>query len=74
MQFCICDLCKQRIYSGYAVTVLKPQRGVTTDLTGCNLQCATLVDPNIGSYDICAPCMEKIRKAMCKSDKQGDVV
>lgn len=74
MQLCICDLCKQRIYSGYAVTVLKPQRKGMTDPIEWNLQCAPLVDPNIGSYDICAPCMEKIRKEMCESDKQGNVV
>lgn len=74
MQLCICDLCKQRIYSGYAVTVLKPQRRGMSDPTGCNLQCEPLIDPNIGSYDICAPCMERIRKELCtrESSEQSD--
>ena len=74
MKLCICDLCKQRIYSGYAVTVLRPQKELMNDPTGWNVQCAPLVDPNIGSFDICAPCMERIRREMCirESSEQCD--
>lgn len=71
MKLCICDLCKQRIYSGYAVTVLRPKQELTNDPTGWNMQITPMVDPNIGSYDICAPCMERIRKEMYIRESSG---